>query len=71
VYSIIYDDRAVEEIYEAVTYYRDIENGLAFDLKDMIESSVDTILMNPYFRKINPRLRSYKIKRFPYTLLLV
>ena len=58
---------AEDELFEAVEYYNEQQDGLGFDFADEVERAVEQIVQFPdAWGRLSKRSRRYLINRFPY-----
>ncbi len=70
IYTIIYLDKAEEDIEEAFEYHEDIQENLGFKFEEDLDKTIDLIEKNPlHFRKVNGENRQLLMSIFSYLVV--
>lgn len=71
VYNLRVSTRAQKEIENAVDYYGLYSTTAPLRFIEAVQNAYSTIASKPHFRVRYKNVRSYKIRKFPYSLFFV
>lgn len=67
-YSILFDERAVEEIRKAREYYAEIEEGLDNIFFEDLTNSITQLEINPFYQIRCEHIRCLPFRKFPFMI---
>jgi toxin ParE1/3/4 len=70
-YKIFVSPRAQKEIENAINYYLSFSSDAPRLFVEALEEAYQTLQSVPYFRIVYQSIRTFKLRRFPYSLYFV
>lgn len=67
-YEVKIEDRAFDEIQDAILYYEGKQSGLGLRFKETVLSAIESLKRNPFYQVRYSTFRCLPIKKFPYMI---
>ena len=65
-FEVQVDDRAVEDVIKAMSYYESQQNGLGDKFADVVERNLDYLIKNAHYQVRYKSVRTLPLKPFPF-----
>jgi toxin ParE1/3/4 len=67
-YSILLDERASQDIQEAIDYYEDQQPGLGEKFENALNKQIQVLEKNPFFQLRYDNVHCLPVKKYPYMI---